>query len=78
MQSAHRVTFEVVREDQSRTTERLRRGDVMAAVTSDPRPVPGCRVVRLGSMRYRAVATPPGSRTTCPTAPSRPRWAGLR
>ncbi len=58
VQSEHRVTFEVVREDQSRTTERLRRGDVMAAVTSDPRAVPGCRVVRLGSMRYRAVATP--------------------
>ena len=58
VQANHRVTFEVIREDQSRTTERLRRGDVMAAVTSDPRPVPGCRVVRLGSMRYRAVATP--------------------
>ncbi len=57
VQSAHRVSFEVIREDQSRTTERLRRGDVMAAVTSDPRPVSGCRVVRLGSMRYRAVAT---------------------
>lgn len=58
VQAEHRVTFEVVRDDQSRTTERLRRGEVMAAVTSDPRPVPGCRVVRLGSMRYRAVATP--------------------
>jgi LysR family transcriptional regulator (chromosome initiation inhibitor) len=58
VQSAHRVTFEILREDQSRTTERLRRGDVMAAVTSDPRPVPGCRVVRLGTMRYLAVATP--------------------
>lgn len=54
----HRVTFEILREDQSRTTDRLRRGDVMAAVTSDPRPVPGCQVVRLGAMRYRAVATP--------------------
>jgi LysR family transcriptional regulator, chromosome initiation inhibitor len=58
VQAAHRVTFEIVREDQTRTTERLRRGDVMAAVTSDPRPVPGCRVVRLGSMRYLAVARP--------------------
>lgn len=58
VRAAHRVTFEIVREDQSRTTERLRRGDVMAAVTSDPRPVPGCRVVRLGSMRYLAVARP--------------------
>jgi LysR family transcriptional regulator, chromosome initiation inhibitor len=58
VQAGHRVTFEVVREDQTRTAERLRRGEVMAAVTSDPRPVPGCRVVRLGRMRYRAVATP--------------------
>lgn len=58
VQRAHRVTFEVVREDQSRTTERLRRGDVMAAITSEPRPVPGCRVVRLGRLRYVAVATP--------------------
>lgn len=58
VQHAHRVTFELIREDQTRTAERLRRGDVMAAVTSDPRPVTGCRVVRLGTMRYVAVATP--------------------
>lgn len=54
----HRVTFEVLREDQTRTAERLRRGEVMAAITSDPRPVPGCTVERLGAMRYLAVATP--------------------
>lgn len=58
VQQDHRVTFELLREDQTRTAERLRRGDVMAAVTSDPRPVTGCRVVRLGTMRYVAVATP--------------------
>jgi LysR family transcriptional regulator (chromosome initiation inhibitor) len=58
VQHRHRVVFEVVREDQTRTAERLRRGDVMAAITSEPRPVPGCRVVRLGRLRYRAVATP--------------------
>ncbi len=69
VQSAHRVTFEVIREDQSRTTERLRRGDVTAAVTSDPRPVPGCRVVRLGSMRYRAVATPAWLESHLPAGP---------
>jgi LysR family transcriptional regulator (chromosome initiation inhibitor) len=69
VQVNHRVTFEIVREDQSRTTERLRRGDVMAAVTSDPRPVPGCRVVRLGSMRYRAVATSEWMRTHLPDGP---------
>lgn len=69
VQSTHRVTFEVLREDQSRTTERLRRGDVMAAVTSDPRPVPGCRVVKLGSMRYRAVATPAWVQAHLPDGP---------
>lgn len=53
-----RVTFEVFRDDQTRTTERLRRGEVMAAVTSDPHPVPGCTVHRLGTMRYRALARP--------------------
>jgi LysR family transcriptional regulator (chromosome initiation inhibitor) len=58
VQHRHRVVFEVVREDQTRTAERLRRGDVMAAITSEPRPVPGCRVVRLGRLRYLAVATP--------------------
>ena len=58
VQQRHRVVFEVVREDQTRTAERLRRGDVMAAIGSDPRPVPGCRVVRLGRLRYRAVCTP--------------------
>lgn len=58
VQERHHVTFEVLREDQTRTAERLRRGEVVAAITSDPRPVPGCRVERLGVMRYRALATP--------------------
>ena len=30
----------------------------MAAVTADPRAVQGCRVRRLGAMRYLAVAAP--------------------
>ena len=58
VQQRHRVVFEVVREDQTRTAERLRRGDVIAAISSEPRPVPGCQVVRLGRLRYLAVATP--------------------
>jgi LysR family transcriptional regulator (chromosome initiation inhibitor) len=35
----------------------LRRGEVVAAITGEPKPVPGCRVVRLGRLRYAAVAT---------------------
>ena len=57
VQTRHRVVFEVVREDHTRTAERLRRGEVVAAITGEPKPVPGCRVVRLGRLKYAAVAT---------------------
>ncbi|WP_240181881.1 LysR family transcriptional regulator ArgP [Nocardioides sp. 616] len=70
VQADHRVTFELVRADQSRTAERLRRGDVMAALTSDPRPVPGCRVVKLGQMRYLGVASPAWRETHLPEGPT--------
>jgi LysR family transcriptional regulator (chromosome initiation inhibitor) len=46
----------VHRDDQERTADLLRRGTVMAAVTSVPDPVPGCTVRRLGRMRYHAAA----------------------
>lgn len=45
-------------EDQAHTAALLRRGDVLAAVTSEPTPVQGCVVERLGSLRYRPVAAP--------------------
>ena len=46
------------REDQTRTATLLREGLVMAAVTSSPEPVTGCRVRALGRMRYVPVASP--------------------
>ena len=52
------IGFQVFREDQDHTSDLLREGSVMAAITSLARPVPGCRVVRLGAMRYRPMATP--------------------
>jgi LysR family transcriptional regulator (chromosome initiation inhibitor) len=52
------VAFDVHREDQAHTSELLRRGTVMAAVTADAEPVPGCSVTRLGAMRYRPLAAP--------------------
>jgi LysR family transcriptional regulator (chromosome initiation inhibitor) len=58
VQQRHRVTFELLRIDETVSAQRLRHGDVMAAVTSVPQPVPGCRVVRLGTMRYLGLATP--------------------
>lgn len=56
--SAGRVVFDIRREDESLSSELLRRGEVMAAVTSDARPVQGCSAVALGSMRYLACASP--------------------
>jgi LysR family transcriptional regulator (chromosome initiation inhibitor) len=45
-------------EDQDHTAERLREGDVLAAVTALADPLPGCRSLPLGCMDYLAVATP--------------------
>jgi LysR family transcriptional regulator, chromosome initiation inhibitor len=48
----------VRREDETRTGALLREGSVVAAVTTEGRPVAGCRAVRLGVMRYRPLAAP--------------------
>ncbi len=52
------ATFDLLVEDQDHGHELLRQGRVLAAVTSEPQPVQGCAVRRLGAMRYRAVASP--------------------
>jgi LysR family transcriptional regulator, chromosome initiation inhibitor len=54
----HDVGFDLHVEDQDHSSELLRQGRVMAAVTADPHPVQGCSVVPLGRMRYLAVASP--------------------
>lgn len=60
------VCFEIHREDEEHTTRLLRDGTVMAAITSTAHPVQGCRVRRLGAMRYRPMATPDFVRTWFP------------
>jgi LysR family transcriptional regulator (chromosome initiation inhibitor) len=52
------ASYDLRREDQAHTTEMLRAGAVMAAITSEAAPVQGCRSRRLGRMRYRPVASP--------------------
>ncbi|MDP9987134.1 LysR family transcriptional regulator ArgP [Arthrobacter sp. FW306-05-C] len=52
------TTLDLHVEDQGFSSQLLREGDVMGAVTSDPVPVSGCRVDLLGSMRYIPVAAP--------------------
>ncbi|QIS02611.1 ArgP/LysG family DNA-binding transcriptional regulator [Nocardia brasiliensis] len=60
------VCFEIHREDEEHTTRLLRDGTVMAAITSTATPVQGCRVERLGAMRYRPMAQPRFARTWFP------------
>lgn len=55
--------FDVHIEDEAYSAELLRDGTAMAAVTSDPTEVQGCRVMPLGSLRYVALATPEFVRT---------------
>ena len=58
------ICFDLRREDEGRTTELLREGVVMAAVTSTPDPVQGCSVRPLGRMRYLPCASPTMERTS--------------
>jgi LysR family transcriptional regulator, chromosome initiation inhibitor len=51
------VLFDVRIEDQDHSARLLRAGVVMGAVTTERAPVPGCRVRRLGVMRYVPVAS---------------------
>ena len=59
--------LELVLEDEGHTADRLRAGEVLAAVTTDPAPIQGCRTVPLGAMRYAAVASPGYLRRHAPT-----------
>lgn len=50
--------FDVRVDDQDHTLEMLRNGSVLGAVTGNARPIQGCNVYRLGSMRYFPIASP--------------------
>lgn len=52
------VSLDLVLDDEGHTADRLRTGEVVAAVTADPGPVPGCRTIPLGALRYAACASP--------------------
>ncbi|WP_216592679.1 LysR family transcriptional regulator ArgP [Verrucosispora sioxanthis] len=52
------LSFDIRQDDQDHTAELLRAGTVTAAVTAQREAVQGCRVRRLGAMRYRALAAP--------------------
>ena len=58
LRERHEVCIDLHVEDQDHSSELLRQGRVLAAVSADPVPVQGCRVQPLGRMRYLAVASP--------------------
>ena len=64
------VCFDVHREDEAHTAALLRAGTVVAAVTTDPDPVAGCSVTRLGAMRYRPMAAGAFARHWFPDGPT--------
>ena len=50
--------FDISTDDEDVSADWLRRGEVMAAVTAHAKPVQGCDCTALGSLRYKATASP--------------------
>lgn len=66
---SHDVEVDLHREDQTRTARMLEDGTVTAAITDRAEPVPGCRVVPLGTIEYRAMASPTWVERWAPDGP---------
>ena len=64
------VCFDIHRDDEEHTAALLRSGTVVAAITTDPDPVAGCSVTRLGTMRYRPIAAAAWARRWLPEGPT--------
>jgi LysR family transcriptional regulator (chromosome initiation inhibitor) len=50
--------FDLVIDDQDVSQDWLKRGEVVAAITSHPGPLQGCDTIPLGALRYRATGSP--------------------
>jgi LysR family transcriptional regulator (chromosome initiation inhibitor) len=57
LHTAHDYIFDVRVDDQDHTLELLRGGTVLGAVTGQSKPVQGCNVIPIGSMRYFPIAS---------------------
>jgi LysR family transcriptional regulator, chromosome initiation inhibitor len=53
-----RMKFELIIEDQSVSLKKMKAGEVMVCISSHPEPVNGGLASFLGSLRYKAVASP--------------------
>ncbi len=52
------LLYDIVIDDQDTSQALLRSGEVAAAITSHPGPLQGCDTLALGTLRYRATASP--------------------
>lgn len=52
------LLYDLVIDDQEVSQDWLKRGEVVAAITAHPGPLQGCDTLPLGSLRYRATASP--------------------
>lgn len=52
------ILLDLTLDDEAHTADRLRSGEVLAAVTAEPDPVQGCRTMELGALHYAACASP--------------------
>jgi LysR family transcriptional regulator (chromosome initiation inhibitor) len=52
------LLFDLVIDDQDVSQDWLRKGEVVAAITSHPGPLQGCDTIPLGALRYLATASP--------------------
>jgi LysR family transcriptional regulator (chromosome initiation inhibitor) len=52
------LSLDLTLDDEAHTAERLRSGEVLAAVTADPEPIQGYKTISLGALRYAACASP--------------------
>ena len=52
------LLYDLTIDDQDHSADWLKRGAVVAAVTADPGPLPGCDTAALGALRYIATASP--------------------
>jgi LysR family transcriptional regulator (chromosome initiation inhibitor) len=50
--------LEFIIEDEAHTADHLRSGEVIAAVSTDPGTVQGCKTIELGNLRYLACCSP--------------------
>ncbi len=50
--------LDLMLDDEAHTADRLRAGEVLAAVTANSEPVQGCKTITLGALRYAACASP--------------------